>query len=92
MEDGMARTSWSLQDAKNRFSEVVDRASRGVPQLVTRRGVKTVVVLSCEAYEKLLRRERRARPSFREHLLAIPKGGPDDPFERIELRSRGDEP
>lgn len=84
----MARASWSLQNAKNRFSEVVDRALRGVPQLVTRRGVKTVVVLSCEEYEKLLRRERRSRPSFREHLLAIPKGESRDIFERIELRSR----
>jgi antitoxin Phd len=85
-------SSWSLQDAKNRFSEVVDRATRGVPQIVTRRGVKAVVVLSCEAYDKLLRRERRAQPSFREHLLSVPKGAPDEEFERIALRSRGEMP
>lgn len=84
--------AWSLQDAKNRFSEVVDRATRGVPQVVTRRGVKAVVVLSCEAYEKLLRRERSAQPAFREHLLSIPKGEPDEKFERIELGDRGDFP
>jgi antitoxin Phd len=30
--------TWSLQDAKNRFSAVVDAAARGEPQMVTRRG------------------------------------------------------
>ena len=37
---------WSLQDAKNRFSAVVDAAARGEPQKVTRRGKWVSVVLS----------------------------------------------
>ena len=37
---------WSLQDAKNRFSAVVDAAIAGAPQEVTRRGKPAVVVLS----------------------------------------------
>ena len=44
---------WSLQDAKNKFSAVVDAAARGVPQVVTRRGVETVVVISFKEFERL---------------------------------------
>ena len=44
---------WQLQEAKNRFSEVVEKALRDGPQIVTKRGVETVVVLSVEAYRKL---------------------------------------
>jgi len=46
-------TAWQLQEAKARFSELFDRAIRGVPQIVTRRGKDAVVVLSREAYESL---------------------------------------
>ena len=31
---------WQLQDAKNRFSEIVNKALRDGPQVVTRRGKK----------------------------------------------------
>lgn len=45
---------WQLQDAKNRFSEVVDDAVRKGPQVITRRGIETAVVLSAEDYRKLV--------------------------------------
>jgi len=48
--------SWQLQDAKNRFSEVVDEAVRSGPQTITRRGVKTAVVVSAADWAKLARR------------------------------------
>ena len=41
-------TDWPLQDAKNRFSAVVDAALAGDPQRVTRRGRPAVVVLAVE--------------------------------------------
>ncbi len=44
---------WKLEDAKNRFSEVVRRAAAHEPQLVTKNGRDTVVVLSAEEYERL---------------------------------------
>ena len=44
---------WSLQDAKNRFSAVVEAARRGEPQLVTKRGAAAVVVLAAEEYARL---------------------------------------
>lgn len=44
---------WQLQEAKNRFSELVEKAITLGPQTVTKRGVKTVVVLSFDEYQKL---------------------------------------
>lgn len=48
------KTVWQLQDAKNRFSRVVDEALEGGPQVITRRGVETAVVLSMKDYQKLV--------------------------------------
>ena len=48
-------TTWQLQDAKNRFSAVVDAALAGEPQQVTRRGKPAVVVLAVSEYERLCR-------------------------------------
>lgn len=49
--------TWQLQQAKNRLSEVVDRALEQGPQLITRRGVETAVVLSIQEYRSLRRPE-----------------------------------
>lgn len=46
-------SQWALQDAKNRFSEVVDRATEDGPQTVTRRGVPVAVILSIDEYRSL---------------------------------------
>lgn len=47
------RTTWKLEDAKARFSEVVRRARVEGPQAVTVRGRRAVVVLDAEEYERL---------------------------------------
>ncbi len=44
--------SWKLEDAKNRFSEVVRRALSDGPQFVTRNGRDAVVVVSVAEYER----------------------------------------
>jgi prevent-host-death family protein len=44
---------WQLQEAKNRFSEVVRKANEEGPQTVTKHGKDSVVVLSAEDYRKL---------------------------------------
>jgi len=44
---------WHLQDAKNRFSELVRNASEDGPQFVSKHGKDSVVVLSIEDYRKL---------------------------------------
>ena len=46
-------TKWQLQDAKNRFSELVEKAINLGPQTVTKRGIEAVVVVSFDEYKKL---------------------------------------
>lgn len=43
---------WALQDAKNKFSQVVDKAMTEGPQTVTRHGRECVVVLSTKEYRQ----------------------------------------
>jgi antitoxin Phd len=78
--------SWTLQDAKNRFSAVVEAARRGRPQLVTKRGAPAVVVIAAEHYARLRSFEQAAQPSFVDHLLAMPRD--DERFERIDADPR----
>lgn len=71
----MSRAEWSLQDAKNSFSAVVEAACSGAPQTVTKRGKPAVVVLSAAEYERLAGSGLKRRSSFAEHLIAFPQGG-----------------
>ncbi|MDX1568241.1 MAG: type II toxin-antitoxin system Phd/YefM family antitoxin [Longimicrobiales bacterium] len=45
--------TWKLEDARNRFSEVVRRAMDQEPQLVTRHGREAAVVIGVEEYRRL---------------------------------------
>ena len=80
-------TTWQLQDAKNRFSAVVEAALAGEPQEVTRRGKPVVVVVAFEEFQRLCKSDAMNAPSFLDHLLAIPKGSDDDGFE-LPCRTR----
>lgn len=62
---------WALQDAKNRFSEVVNAALKDGPQIVTRRGTEAAVVLSFETYRKLER--QKPKRSLGELLRSAPR-------------------
>ena len=79
---------WTLQDAKARFSAVVDAALAGEPQAVTRRGKPAVVVVGAEDWARMTGVARTR--GFAAHLAAIPQGGAEesDPFERALLRVR----
>ncbi len=77
---------WTLQDAKNRFSAVVDAAARGEPQKVTRRGKWVSVVLSAEDYERLQRLDVANAPSLAELLLQMPQD--NEGFEPLPLAPR----
>ncbi len=80
--------SWQLQDAKNRFSAVVNAALAGEPQQVTRRGEPVVMVVSVEEYERLRNGKPDDAPTFVEHLLAIPQDDGEFEFERLPLKPR----
>lgn len=85
--------NWTLQDAKNKFSAVVEAAQRGEPQHVTKRGVDAVVVLSAQEYERLVKLDVKPKKTFVEHILDFPKlpEGMEDIFDfeerpQIEMR------
>jgi prevent-host-death family protein len=81
----MGSPTWSVQDAKNRFSEVVE-AARRKPQTVTKHGKPAVVVIAADEYERLRKLQHLKAPSFAELLLAMPAD--DGKFERLEGRMR----
>ena len=60
--------SWQLQEAKQRFSELVRRTLEEGPQVVTRHGEEVVVVVPVEEF----RRMNGEKPSFKEFLLSAP--------------------
>ncbi len=82
----MSAPAWPLQDAKNKFSAVVDAALIGPPQVVTRHGKPVVAVISCAELARLQEIEAQSRPTFIERLLAMPKG--DLKLERLEAEAR----
>jgi antitoxin Phd len=72
--------AWQLQDAKARFSELVDTTIKEGPQVVTRRGVEAVVLVPVEEWRRL---QDSVRPNLKELLL-----GPGPRFEDLVPQRR----
>lgn len=64
--------TWQLQDAKSRFSEVVDLTLKEGPQLVTRRGEEAVVILAANDYRRL----SGQTPNLMDCLIKAPRDKP----------------
>ena len=62
----MSKT-WQVQDAKARFSELLERSLAEGPQIVTKGGVETAVLVPIDEWRRL---EKQARPNLKELLLA----------------------
>ncbi len=62
--------SWQLQEAKQRFSELVRRTLEDGPQTVTRRDEEVVVVVPAEEFQRLT----EDKPDFKEFLMSAPEG------------------
>ncbi len=73
------RSSWAVQDAKARFSEMLNSAIKRGPQVVTRRGVETAVLVPIDEWKRL---QGAARPTLKDWLLA-----PEPRFE-LDLTRR----
>lgn len=71
---------WPVQDAKARFSEMLDACTEEGPQMVTKRGAETAVLVPIAEWRRL---ERQARPSLKMLLLA-----PEGPLD-LDLPIRG---
>jgi len=71
---------WPVQDAKARFSELLDTCLREGPQIVTRRGAEAAVLVPADAWRRL---QAAARPSLKDLLLA------EDGRGELPLQKRG---
>jgi antitoxin Phd len=71
---------WQLQTAKQRFSELVERALHEGPQIVTRRGREVAVVVGIDEYRRL----RDGEPDFKRFLLEGPR------FDDLEIERSQD--
>ncbi len=60
-------TVWPVQDAKARFSALLETAQREGPQVVTRRGREAAVLVPIEPWRRL---QAASRPSLKDLLLA----------------------
>ncbi len=60
----MSEKRWPLQDAKNRLSELVRRARKDGPQMITLRGDDAVVVLDAAEYARLAERPKQSLVDF----------------------------
>ena len=80
----MSERVWQLQEAKNRFSQLVNRALAEGPQVVTRRGEEVVVILSKADYSKL----QQSRSSLLEFFRESPLVGAELDLARDRSRLR----
>ena len=76
--------NWQVQEAKQRFSELVRRTLEEGPQVVTRHGEEVVVVVAAEEY----RRSQALGASFKEFLLAGPHAELDLDAQPTTARDR----
>jgi prevent-host-death family protein len=74
--------NWQVQEAKQRFSELVRRTLEEGPQVVTRHGEEVVVIVAADEY----RRSQEARTSFKEFLMSSPS------FDDLQLDRSTDPP
>ncbi len=70
---------WTVADAKARLSEVLERARSEGPQIITRNGKQTAVVVGIEEWEKKTKR----KGTLADFLLASPLRGSDIDLERL---------
>jgi len=66
----MKHTTWQLQDAKSKFSQLVESAMADEPQIVTKHGHNAVVVLSYKKYEAMTKPKNSLVNFFRDSPLA----------------------
>ncbi|HQO02100.1 MAG TPA: type II toxin-antitoxin system Phd/YefM family antitoxin [Spirochaetota bacterium] len=57
----MKKTTWQLQTAKNRFSELVAKAESGEPQLVTKSGKPVVYVIDVGTFNKRISAKKKSK-------------------------------
>ena len=76
----MSTKTWPVQDAKARFSELLDTCLKQGPQIVTKRGAEAAVLVPASEWHRL---KEQSRPTLKELLLS------DEPRFDLPLPERG---
>lgn len=76
---------WKVQDAKARFSELLETCLKEGPQMVTKRGENAAVLVPANDWERL---QRTAKPTLKELLLTDSARGELNVPERGRLHRR----
>lgn len=80
----MSTQSWTVAEAKAKFSEVIDRALSQGPQTITRKGRRTAVIVGAEEWE----RKTQRIGNLAEFLASSPLRGSDMKLPRRRDRPR----
>jgi prevent-host-death family protein len=80
----MGTQTWTVAEAKARFSEVIDLAKSTGPQTVTRRGRDAVVIVAAEEWE----RKTKRKGNLAEFFAASPLRGSGLQVKRLPGRLR----
>jgi prevent-host-death family protein len=82
-ESDMPADTWTVAEAKAKFSEVIERAQSGGPQTITRNGRTAVVVVAADEWK----RKTRRTGNLAEFFAASPLRG-----SRLKVKRRKDRP
>ncbi|MEJ2628182.1 MAG: type II toxin-antitoxin system prevent-host-death family antitoxin [bacterium] len=63
------KNTWQLQEAKAKFSKVVKEAIQHGPQIITKRGVETAMLISIKDYKKINKKKTKLSQFFRNSPL-----------------------
>jgi antitoxin Phd len=61
--------SWQLQEAKNKFSRVVENAVNDGPQIITKHGVEVAIVISYAEYQEMIASRGKLSAFFQDSPL-----------------------
>lgn len=76
---------WSVQNAKARFSELLDTCIQYEPQIVTKRGREVAVLVSIDEWKRL---KDNAKPSLKQLLLSEQARIDDLPVPQRQIKRR----
>jgi prevent-host-death family protein len=80
----MSGHTWSVAQAKAKFSEVIEKAKSEGPQTITRNGRRTAVLVAAEEWE----RKTKPKESLMEFFAKSPLRGSGIKLERLSIRLR----
>ena len=80
----MSTQTWTVAEAKAKFSELLDKANSEGPQKITKHGRTTAVVVAAEEWE----RKAQRKGNLAEFLASSPLQGTGFKIRRLPMRLR----